>query len=344
MKIRQLIKISSFCLMVYSCKSRSFSSQNVAEQAEIKNLDPMDISFLYPPLGTSPDSDVYLPELLHARNTEILNMGGDKNFMHPVYLNFVNKMQRWSELGGSPAIFNTAEGGNKGLFSHEIYSAIRSGITEGETSYPTPDPFKFNFRYLDLDSRRYEVDVLESWRWRLVSWRYDLCPNMLHQFAQLDEEQREELGEKPSICKPEIRIVAQPILGKNLMEEMVGRRLPDAGKSEYLANTYLPRGFAFADYALHFFMNVPDPAKVESLLFDLKKQFNTACPTTAAHLAIHPCLLKELSAFFKSDQAPFASQLLDILKSQMGELKRVASMTSNSNGTPWKFVLLDFQS
>jgi hypothetical protein len=176
-------------------------------------------------------------------------------------------------------------------------------------------------------------------------------------------------------CKPELRLVAQPWLGfsnkvRNAKNEFLDEKEEFYGSGNFRSigltsahgRPFLSRdrtGLFFADFAIHFFIELPHLAALEaeknaqpgtgfSLMAELMKMklhANAHCPTEGIPLGVHPCLEKELNERFAPPPGGTSSVYSQGLKSIVtnvvgggyGTLKKVAMMGTDRSRDPWHF-------
>jgi hypothetical protein len=148
------------------------------------------------------------------------------------------------------------------------------------------------------------TDVRDPSKWRVVSFRFDPCPYGLVHKQNLVKLKPEDLN-----CRPELRVVAQPMLGTTPDESMLAQALPNGDvesrtpydrKPLWLRSGMLPlqtthQGFFFADYAIHLFfrLSAEEAQEFVSSLGRVLSRPENDCGVQTAQLGVHPCLARQ---------------------------------------------------
>ncbi len=193
-------------------------------------------------------------------------------------------------------------------------------------------------------------DMSSPERWRIVSFRLDPCPYG-HVMQNKGIKLQPEVVEARKTCRPEIRVVAQPILGLDAAESVAGALLPRSSivtkskrvdkRIERWAFPHIPLnpqhlGWYFADYAIHLFYRISKKQMNDTAraLLSLKRRYLHTCGRNLRSLGIHPCIRAAylgaapfetiMEQFHWMKRYPYASSSMKI-KSESSELLKVAT-------------------
>jgi hypothetical protein len=310
--------VLSALILLQSCKIRGFSSVKNETNPADKGVDLMDLSILFPP-ALSSQVVPYGP---------IEQMGESyKTALAPV--NQLIDSSYWPKLVSD----------SDGFLSEQLFQRAISPVLGTYSSEFSPSMFRFSntFKLVGID-QTYNLNMAESTRWRIVSFRFSPCPYETH-FKEIDNRDQK--------CTPEIRLVAQPILGGTVEEALLAQALPVAmnqvsvGRPMRFGNAKV--GYTFGDYGMHLFFRLDGTAEATELanqLHELKINYDGSCRTTGEPMGPHPCLLKEASQIIAGKIAPestFAANALKIIKLHAKKLHRISIWGSTQNAGPWGF-------
>lgn len=232
------------------------------------------------------------------------------------------------------------------------------------------------------------INLLDPKRWRVVSVRFAPCSHELSKDrSSLSAESGARLLQDPRLretCHPELRVVAQPVVGLSGFESGIAASMPVGhSNQEHLEHrdAVASDHWGFADAALHLFYELgPSQAQVFAReLSELKRRYQDVCPTSGLPLGVHPCLTQEalgqgpdtpklgyLESQELTSQADravlpaatpenrrkwrrigFASELRVLMHNHAKpekNLRRVAVMLSKQLRTPWMFMQFEAKS
>jgi hypothetical protein len=327
MRIRNLYLISIF--LTLSCATRQFGQTREVSADLSVTFESNDLSVLYPPGGLS-DPTIKGADLVGRRIlANVLGIDLQLDPLDPLSLpvsssQSQNQMKKFFEASFWPNVISTSEMG--GFLDQNDWESILAqspkdiqGAGNLDTVGGDEGPFVLEAltlnRWFELFFRKNKIklDVREPDRWKVVSMRFDPCPygTKRRSFAELET--------LPQNCIPELRVVAQPIVGINAAESSLGSGLPGTGFisedsqkflqsnpiSKWLPTTSLPigdlvpanpvhKGWYFGDYALHLFSRL-SAEQANAFLQGLAhlKSESGFCATDQFSLSVNPCLLRQ---------------------------------------------------
>jgi hypothetical protein len=316
--------LSPLLVFFASCKTRksTFSSEGAA-----KGLDAMDVAFLFPsPLMA--ESNRFHPNK-RKEEVEIQNE----------QIEAVQELKPLENAGYWAPLSQDYGGPVSDALLQQVFAPVKGTSDRGYGK----GIFRFDQTIGTPKSGQQVIDMSELDRWRIVAYRFHPCP--------MEHEQKKQ-GRGSESCTPEVRLVAQPILGKNPLEAEFASQLPvintRAGNStnfNRVSASFL-RGYRFGDYGMHVFYRLRDIDEARVLaqqLLELKNSRSglSNCNTTDVEVGVHPCLESEanqiFSGIFKETQTPFAKELKEIFQSHMHTLHKISVWGSTQNAGPWGF-------
>jgi hypothetical protein len=361
-----------FVSFLVTCRTRkSISGSEIKETSAFANaranqLDVNDVSFLFPPPATaflSPREKSIAPKKLGLYSGLLMDL--NRSMTVESELSSIVRQQRRGAYKvrrleqndfWMPLSMQRASG--EAFLPSDLFEKIMLRMKgEKEAGFAkTGINFRLKARNNNVSqnysSLAIEADASEYARWHMTSFRFDPCPNELlikRSRKLLTESLTSELL---SDCKPEVRVVAQPFIGFNQDEQLLGHLMPFLANRSINFSDFkdLPQnGFYVADYAMHLFyeLSLEDGKKIAADLLELKKTYASRCSTEGLSLGVHPCLLKDLEdasekfpgGFQDSPKLPdFANSLQSIVLRSANNLKRLAFMGSDQNEGPWLFA------
>jgi hypothetical protein len=228
---------------------------------------------------------------------------------------------------------------------------------EGPFNIRAYQPSSTNIAYSELATkvnrdkafRLLNYDMRDVNRWRVVSFRIDPCP---YGHRNLNEKNEPILASQenfPSkICSPEVRLIAQPVIGYTIEESAVGNGLPKVDiqtrinpfNNQLYDLDYVPRktshfGWYFADYAVHLFYRI-DESALKTLLqknLEIRRRWADICNSGDLPLSVHPCLERSMFSLAEKDTLLKALQ-----RRNLGEWRSPLVKETEEKFEAWKTI------
>ncbi len=353
--------------LTQSCKPRNFNNSGVKNLNQLgSSLDLNDLSVIFPPASGSPTSQGRLSVSGAVLGIDYRPQEKPKFWFQakPKELSTVeNRLKSLDQKGFWPLLIPAS---GKGFLTEQELKAIW-GDNIGESGPLTLQAYLGNTKPAGKEQDILRVSVADAKRWRITSFRYDPCPygqKILNDDGS--PKVMSDASKAASLCKPEIRAVAQPVIGFNAKESDMGSKLPlidietrlkfDILKSPVaISENPIHSGWYFADFAVHLFYRLT-PEQSELFLkglSELKKDVAPICGTTPT-LTVHPCLLRQFLAVADKnelnsaihmegeDKAKISTSLLEGIENQwqnwqqLDFANRYNKLILNSINSPYK--------
>jgi hypothetical protein len=312
--------IAILSLFVTGCKTRksTFSSEGAA-----KGLDAMDVAFLFP-------SPLLRESKYPAKGSEAINNFRDQ-------LRAIEKLKPLEAAGYWAPLAQGQGGPVSDALLEQVFAPIKGTSDRGYGK----GIFRFDQTIGTPEEGQFVIDMSALERWRIVAYRFHPCP--------MEHEQKKQ-SRGPESCTPEVRLVAQPILGKDPLEAEFASQLPlintrNGNGTNFNRISMFMHGYRFGDYGMHVFYRLKSNEEAKLLaqqLLDLKNaRGERECNTTDVEVGVHPCLEFEANQIyagsFAGNEKPFARELKEIFGSHMHTLHKISVWGSTQNAGPWGF-------
>jgi hypothetical protein len=314
-------------LLPSACAIRKFAASGQLDQQSEVSFSANDLSVLFPP-GALADplfnnSDLVGRQIVaNALGIEVTEDIKNKGEMPVTSSTSERHLKKLEDAGFWPNLVTTQT--QKGFLNLEDWNDIlvetpasNSNNTKKSADDSDEGPFlleaAIQHKWYELLARdkTLKIDVRDPGRWKIVSMRFDPCPYGTKQKSF------EQFNNLPQNCSPELRVVAQPVVGYTASESFMGSRLPDTARLDeklqilrnFQVGKLLPadpviptdpphKGWYFGDYAVHLFSRLTRQQATQFLekLATLKKESKLACSTSGTKLNVNPCLLQQWMA------------------------------------------------